>query len=283
MRLSIVLDNKHGPPKKGEEQKTGPKRGQMWVYTSAGPDPIVIFDYQPGRTKASAGEMLEGYKGYLQVDGYAGYDSFCGEGKATRLGCWAHVRRKFHDAWLVLKKPRTGLAFEALALIAKVYEVEGRAKGKSTDARYAIRQEFTKPLLDEIRTWLENAVNKCLPKSETGEALAYMLGEWSTLTVFLQDGRLEPDNNFTENKIRPFALGRKNWLFSATTEGAESSGVIYSLIETAKANGLDAYDYIHWLLVNFPKAKTVEDFENLLPHNAKKIMRPSDSLQPVLG
>jgi transposase len=283
----LVLDNRsNSPPLKNSKStanQDNPKNGQMWVYTRSGPEPIVLFDYQPGRGKQDAAGMLEGFKGYLQVDGLGSYDSFCGEGKATRLGCWAHVRRKFFDAWIVLKKPQAGLALEALEWIAKLYAIESEVRGQSSEQRFKLRLEKTKPLLAEIRTWLDEALIKCLPKGETGQALSYMDRQWSTLVVFLENGRLEPDNNFTENKIRPFAVGRKNWLFAATTSGAESASVLYSLIETARANGLDSYDYMHWLMLNFPKANTIDDFENLLPHNAKKLMKKSDSLQPVLG
>ena len=167
--------------------------------------------------------------------------------------------------------------------IASLYVVEAKFRDKSIEERFDARLEQSKPILDEIRTWLNDALIKCSTQSATGMALGYLDRQWETLTTFLKDGRLMIDNNFTENKIRPFAVGRKNWLFSATTKGAESSSVLYSLIETAKANDLDVYDYIHWLLVNFPAAQTVDDFENLLPHNAKKLMKPSDSLQPALG
>lgn len=277
----LVLDNRAKKKKKGKPVNIGdpplpkPQNGYMWIYARPGADPIVLYDYHSGRSGGAAAEMLEGFTGYLQVDGYVGYDSLCGEGKATRIGCWAHSRRKFHEAWITLKEPKNGLAYEALCKIARLSAVEDQIREMTVSERHLVRLEKSQGILDEIHDWLVPALTTCLPESATGKALAYLHNHWSPLIAFLKDGRLEITNNFIENKIRPFAVGRKNWLFSATTAGAESSAVIYSLIETAKANGLDTYDYIHWLLENFPKASTVDDFEKLLPHNAKKLLIPS--------
>jgi transposase len=265
----LVLDNRDK-----KDPTSRPKRGYMWVYGRAGEDPIVLYDYHDGRGSAAVKQMLEGFTGYLQVDAYGAYDVLCGEGKATRVGCWAHARRKFFESWTVLKKPKRGLAFSALEQIARLYKVEDEIRKLGPSERYRIRQAKSAVILTEIRSWLDASLNVCLPNSDTGKALGYLHNNWERLTVFLQDGQLEVDNNFLENKIRPFAVGRKNWLFSASTQGAESSAVLYSLIETAKANGLDVYNYIHWLLTNFPKATTVEEFEQLLPHRAKKLLIP---------
>lgn len=271
-----VLDkNKVIIPKK---EKPSSQRAYMWVYAAAGPPvpgPIVLYDYQPSRSQNAPNEMLSEFKGYLQVDGYVGYDAICKKDEVIRVGCWAHTRRKFYEAWLILKKPKTGLAAEALEFIAKLYKIEDEIRGTLVKNKFDVRCKKAKPILDEIRLWLDEAQIKCLPKSSTGQAIGYIYNEWPNLVSYLLDGRLEIDNNFVENKIRPFAVGRKNWLFSATTKGAEASSVLYSLIETAKANGLDAYDYIYWLCVNFPKAKTVDDYELLLPWHAKKFLKSS--------
>jgi transposase len=267
----LVLDNR-------DKKKPGgkPKRGYMWIYARGGRDPIVLYDYHSGRDSAAPRQMLDGYGGYLQVDAYAGYDFlFTGDTGARRVGCWAHARRKFFESWTVLKKPRKGLSFSALEKIGRLYKIEEEIRGLDPAERHRIRKKKSSVIVAEIRSWLDSeALETCLPNSDTGKAVAYLHKNWSTFTIFMEDGRLELDNNFIENKIRPFAVGRKNWLFSATTAGADSSAVLYSLIETAKANGLDAYNYVHWLFSNFPKATTIEDFEQLLPHNAKKLLIP---------
>lgn len=269
----VQVLNKEGHPVKCKDKDS--QRGWMWVTARAGPDPIVLYEYHAGRNIEAAKQVLDGFKGYLQVDGYASYDWIFKDGTVIRVGCWAHVRRKFHDAWIALKKPRDGLAFEVLQKIQRLFVVEEKNKNESPKTRFAARISESEAILAEIRFWLDGALNKSSKKSPTGKALQYLDNQWPSLITFLKDGRLEIHNNFVENKIRPFAIGRKNWLFSASVAGAESSAALYSLAESAKANGIEPYDYIHWLLEQFPLAQSVDDFTKLLPHNAKHLIKTS--------
>jgi hypothetical protein len=160
---------------------------------------------------------------------------------------------------------KQGLADKGVKFIKTLYEIEEQAKVLSDFDRQEMRQKLSKPILEEMKIWIDEVVSSVPPKSTLGKALGYASREWPYLTRYLNDGRLHIDNNFVENKIRPFALGRKNWLFSQSVEGAEASAVLYSLIETAKANGLEPYRYLRHVLEKIPHAKLLEDFEALLP------------------
>jgi transposase len=178
----------------------------------------------------------------------------------------AHARRKFSEAVKAQgrKKPR-GKAHRGLALIQKLYRVEKQARKLEPEARHDHRQRHARPIMDELRSWLNEALPQVPPTSATGKALHYLHREWPKLIIYLEDGRLEIDNNGAENAIRPFVLGRKNWLFSASVKGVKASANLYSLIETAKANGLEPYAYLRHLFTELPKATTVEAIEALVP------------------
>jgi hypothetical protein len=183
----------------------------------------------------------------------------------------AHARRKFDEAVKAQGKNKpAGNAQCGLALIRKLYRVEKQARTLTPEARHEHRQRHARPILDELRTWLDAALPQVPPTSATGKALNYLHNEWHKLVRYLDDGRLEIDNNGAENAIRPFVLGRKNWLFSASVKGVNASANLYSLIETAKANGLEPYAYLRYLFTELPKAETVEAIEALLPGNLSK-------------
>ena len=194
------------------------------------------------------------------------YNAAVAENGLIHVGCMAHARRKFHDAVKAQGKNRThGKAHRGLTLIRKLYRVEKQARKLTPEKRYAQRQLHAKPILDEIKTWLEIVLPQVPPSSATGKALHYLHNEWHKLIRYLDDGRLEIDNNAAENAIRPFVIGRKNWLFSDSVKGVNASANLYSLIETAKANGLEPYAYLRYLFTELPKAETVDAIEALLP------------------
>lgn len=153
----------------------------------------------------------------------------------------------------------------AISLIGKLYAIETKIKDEQEDTKYIVRQQESVPQLHKIRTWLDNTLHSTLPKGLLGKALSYLDKNWSKLTVYTEDGRLSIDNNPAENAIRPFVVGRKNWLFSATVPGAKSSANLYSLIETAKANRLEPYQYLRHVFTELPKAQIAEQIEALLP------------------
>jgi transposase len=229
---------------------------------------VVLYDYDPGHRAGVPKRLLDGFKGYLQTDGYDGYNAAVAVNGLVHVGCMAHARRKFSEAVKAQgKKSQRGKAHRGLAFIQKLYRVEKQARTLTPEDRYAHRQQQAQPILDALRTWLDAALPQVPPTSATGKALNYLHNEWDKLIRYLADGRLEIDNNGAENAIRPFVLGRKNWLFSTSVKGVEASANLYSLIETAKANGLEPYAYLRYLFTELPKAETVEAIEALLPGN----------------
>ena len=231
----------------------------------------ILYHYDPGRGQAVAKRLLDGYRGYLQTDAWHAYEAVHSD-DVVAVGCFAHARRKFKEAEKVLPKAKrkgheAGKTHQALKFIQQLYAVEKRLREVNADAtqRQATRQRDSVPILNTFHDWLcQQQVN---PESRLGKAIAYTLKYWERLIVYCRDGRLEIDNNLIENKIRPFAVGRKNWLFAASQAGARASANLYSLIETAKANELNEYDYLKWVFTKLPAAKSLDDIEALLPWN----------------
>ncbi|MDD2660278.1 MAG: IS66 family transposase [Methylococcales bacterium] len=188
-------------------------------------------------------------------------------------GCWAHVRRKFDEA-LKAQAPKmsstTGKAGEALTLIKELYRIEKTIKDLPVAEKQKIRQQQAKPILTDMKEWLDRSLTQVTPSSLTGKALTYLSNQWPTLTVYCEDGRLDLDNNAIERAIRPFVICRNNWIFSDTVKGVNASANLYSLIESAKLNGLEPYRYLHYVFNALPKAKTLSDIELLLPWNVDK-------------
>ncbi len=252
--------------------KENKQKCYMWLYATGADSPegkvkgssipnIVLFDYHNNRSANCATHYLGNYQGYLQVDGYAGYHST----QATLVGCWAHARRKFTEAKTAQGKKTNGKADWALNHIQKLYRIEQQIKDKIVDERYQIRQEKSVPLLKQFETWLIKSEQQVLPNTKLGEAITYCLNQWEKLQRYTLDGKLSIDNNRAERAIKPFVIGRKAWLFSQTTHGATASAVLYSIIETAKANGLVPFDYLMHLLTMLSKPST--DIDQLLPWN----------------
>ncbi|WP_445425236.1 IS66 family transposase [Alishewanella sp. HL-SH06] len=238
----------------------------MWVYgcgleKSTGPK-LVLFDYQDSRSSKHPCDFLFGFNGYLQVDGYAGYEKT----DATLVGCWAHARRKFVEAQKAQGKGKTGKADVALNHIQKLYALESKLKTVPPDKKYDARQALAKPLLEQFKSWLDKSSESVTKESLLGVAITYSLNQWPKLIRYLDDGRLNIDNNRAERAVKPFVIGRKAWLFANTETGAEASAAMYSLVETAKINGLEPYDYLCRLLTELPKANTHERLQQLLPY-----------------
>ena len=259
-----------------EEGKTAQSDKWMWV-TRGGPPgrSSVLFAYDPSRAGSVPVRLLEGFSGILQADGYSGYSQVCKESGLTRIGCWDHARRKFIEATRAAPKGKdkgkskasTGLADVALGYIGKLYAIEREQKERSDAERYQARQTRSMPLLAELKTWLENNVGKVMKGSLTRKAMEYTLGQWSYLVGYCERGDLHISNILAENAIRPFAVGRKAWLFADSAQGAKASATCYSLLETAKANELEPSAYINHVLAQIGAADTLEKLEALLPWN----------------
>lgn len=253
-----------------EPGRSPTSKSQMWVQRGGPPGkPVILFEYDPSRAQAVPLRLLEGWQGHLMADGLESYGaiSFC-EG-VTRLGCWVHARRRFVDAGKVLPEGKRGRAHEALTLIGKLYAIEKDARALSDAERLALRQSRSHAVIGELRHWLDQVLPTVPPSSVLGNALGYLHRQWPRLIRYLDRGDLPIDNNPAENAIRPFVVGRKAWLFSDTQAGARASALIYSLIETAKANNVEPYLWLRHVLRALPNANTVEHFEALLPWNLK--------------
>ncbi len=249
----------------------------MWVTLGGPPgEKSILFEYDPSRSGEVPLRLLDGFTGYLQTDGYTGYNAVCAKNGNTQLGCWDHARRKFKDAQNAQPKPKKGKtkkitkADRILSHINTLYLIERQIKELSIDEKYQQRQLKSVPILNKLKLYLENNQHKVPKDSLTGKAMTYLSNQWKKLNVYCSNGELNISNILAENAIRPFVIGRKAWLFSDTPAGARASATHYSLIETAKANGLEPYEYIKQVLTALPYAESVEDIEALLPWNIKK-------------
>lgn len=254
-----------------EPGKKATSKSYMWLYrtSSDAKHPIVLYEYQPDRKQERPQTFLKGFHGYLQTDGYSGYH---GVEDVIHVGCWAHARRKFDEAVKALPKGKqaaSSAAVTGLAYCTKLFQLEQEytAQGLNFEERKQQRLERSKPVLDAMLTWAET--RNAAPKSKLGQALTYLKNQWPYLTNFLLDGRIELSNNRAERSIKPFVIARKNFLFANTPGGAQASAVIFSLIETAKENGMDPYRYLCYVLKMAPKLDRTEDHwtRQLLPEN----------------
>jgi transposase len=262
-----------------EQGRGAGSKSHMWVFRG-GREPssttVVLFHYSPSHSGEVARQFIGDYSGYVQTDGYGGYDFLDGVDGIIHVGCWAHARRKFVDVARLYDNNKNkntkriggmGKCGHAIGTIGKLYKIEKKARENnySVEEWYQLRQDKAKPILDEFGDWLADNGPKVPPKSPLGEAFNYALSQWPRLINYLKSGVAPIDNNLTENAIRPFVLGRKNWLFSDQPRGADASALFYSLIETAKANGLEPYSYFLYLFDRLPYAATQEDYKQLLP------------------
>ncbi|MDQ0111947.1 IS66 family transposase [Paenibacillus harenae] len=259
-----------------EPGKSAQSSSYLWLYrTGRGVAPAVIYDYQKTRGGEHPQIFLSGFKGYLHVDGYAGYHKVAG---VTLVGCWAHARRKYDEA-LKAAPPATrgnkdSVASQGLAYCNALFAIERELKDASPEERYAERKKRSLPILEAYSVWLKQQRSQTLPKSLVGKAIAYSLNQWEKWTAFLKDGRLEIDNNRSERSIKPFVIGRKNWLFANTPRGAKASAAIYSVIETAKENGLLPFQYLKYLFEQLPQLPDSQNPEALEPYLPWSSMLP---------
>jgi transposase len=236
-----------------EQERAASSTSYMWLYRTGREAPkCVLFDYQTTRASKHPQRYLKGFKGKLHVDGYKGYESLPG---ITLSGCWAHARRKFDQAQKAAP-PKLGgqltIAEQALQKIGAIYKIEKKIASEDPKERLEIRQEQSIPLVEAYFTWLKAIKPKVLPKSKLGEAIQYSLNQQKKLEQPFKDGLLDIDNNLAERSIKPFVIGRKNWLFSTSSKGAKASALIYSLLETAKENNLNIFHYLIHLFETLP-------------------------------
>lgn len=242
------------------EKKKKTHQGYQWVYHSP-EQGIVLFHYHRSRSVQAPKELLSDYKGWLQCDGYPVYDKLAGKQKDIKLvGCWVHARRKYHEAQDSDKKR----AKYALTIFKKIYEHEAHCKDFTVKQRKTYRLENVQPLLQELRAWIEEEGIKVLPKSPMGKAMAYTLSQWDKLICVLEDGRLSMDNNVIENKIRPLALGRKNYLFAGSHKAAQRIAMMYTFFATCKINEVNPRDWLNNTINNIQDT-SIQNLDHLLP------------------
>ena len=250
-----------------EDGKKPQTKSYMWLYRSGndGKSPIVLYDYQPSRNGDNAVNYLKDFKGYVHSDGYSGYNKLSG---ITRIGCWAHLRRKFFEA-IPSKKASDAPPTSAeigCQYCDKLFAIEDSLKELSPEKRFCKRLELEKPVLDAFWCWLDSV--NALKGSALGKAVTYAQNQKPYMENYLLDGRCSLSNNAAENAIRPFTVGRKNWLFADTPKGASASAAVYSIVETAKANGLNVYAYLQHLLLYMPGSdwhNHPEELDDLMP------------------
>jgi len=257
----------------GEEGRENTQNSYMWLALGGPPGKTVAwYEYHPTRSGYNAKAFLEGYSGYLQTDGYKGYDSAVKDMPGiVHVGCFAHSRRKFFEAAEVDKNSKS--AQEGIKHIRKLYDIENELRETITnnnDLFLSERKARAGPVLEKFKAWLEKRKCEVPPSLLLGKAIEYSLAQWDKLVRYLESPYLTPDNNACENAIRPFVLGRKNWLFCQSPDGAKSSCGMYTLIETAKRNGLKPFDYLTALFEKAPLASSPQDWEKLLPWNIFK-------------
>jgi hypothetical protein len=241
----------------------------MWLYRSGrdGP-PICLYEYQQTRAGEHPRRFLEKFTGYLHVDGYAGYN---GLPSVTLVGCWSHARRKYTDIIKVLPpelhKGGNTPAHVGRSFCNRLFAIERDLKDASAEERFAARQLRSRGVLDEYRVWLDAMAGRVLNTGKLADAINYSRNQWSHLVGFLADGRLEIDNNRAERSIKPFVLGRKNWLFANSVKGAKASATVYSIVETAKENGLNPMSYLTYLFEQLPNIDVTDEaaLDLLLP------------------
>jgi len=253
-----------------EPDRAPSSQSWMWVQTGGPPDrPVILFDYSTSRAQEVPLRLLAGYRGYLMTDDYAGYNAVAAQAGVERLACWAHARRKFVEAQKVQPKGKTGRADIALGMINKLYGIERGLKDANDEQRHHGRQQHSLPLLTQLKAWLDKTQPQVTAQNALGKAVNYLASNWSRLERYIEAGHLPIDNNAAERAIRPFVIGRKNWLFSDTPKGATASAQLYSLIETAKANGWEPYAWLRHVLERLPLINSVEGYEVLLPWSCK--------------
>ena len=263
----LVMDETHVQVLK-EKGRKAQSKSFMWCMVGLDKQKkAVLFEYSPSRSAATANELLYGFSGTLVTDGYSGYKSVSSGLGIRHGGCWDHCRRKFKKAYDGIGQ-KQGFASQALNIINRLYAVERRYKSLGPKALGIARDLYSRAILKNLKRWLDVNINSVPPKSQTGQALSYLYNEWDYLTTFLEDSSIPISNETAENAIRPFVVGRKAWLFSASVNGAEASAAIYSLVESAKVSGIEPHAYLLKVFSSLPNMTTLQEIETLLPWNA---------------
>lgn len=249
-----------------QSSRGGSRQARVWVYLNQ--TGRYWYDFTESRKRDGPARVLEGYRGYVHADAYSGYDRLFLPGGAIEVGCWSHARRGFVDA----EATEPHLAREAIERIGKLFAIEHAAAALSPRARAQMRREQAAPLLAELRAWLEMTATKVLSKSPMSRAIGYVLNQWEALTRYLEDGRLEMTNNAAERALKPFAIGRKNWLFFQREGGGRTAAILMSLLMTAKAAGVNPQDYFRDVLMRISEPGV--DVKDLTPHGWKARFEP---------
>jgi transposase len=246
-----------------EAGKKAESKSYMWLYRSGRYGPgIVLYEYQPSRSGEHPKEFLKGFEGYLVTDCYVGYKDIP---KVTRVACWAHARRGFDEALKAAgKRAKDSKALEGLKFCNELFSIEDELGDLEPEERYEKRLLRSKPVLEAFLAWLQKTKEESVQQSHLGKAVAYCLNHWEELNNFLLDGRLEISNNRAERSIKPFVIGRKNFLFCITPRGAKASATTYSIVESAKENGLNPFEYLKYLFTELPNA-TSDNIDEFLP------------------
>jgi transposase len=250
-----------------EAYKKTTRTGRLWAYLGDEDHPYTVFEFTPTREKKWPEAFLGDWRGYLQADAYAGYNAMFVLDAMKEVACWAHARRKFFEA----QKTDGARAAVALTYIKRLYKVEREATDRGLDpaGRLALRHEKARPDLEALHAWLLEQVGVVLPKNPLGEAIGYALDQWAALTRYLDDGRLDIDNNAAENALRRVAVGRKNWLFVGSDDGGRRAAIFYSIIETCRRHGVEPFAYLRDILGRI-STHPARDIAALLPPNWKK-------------
>ena len=252
-----------------EDGKTAQSKSYLWAFGGGPSDRrCYLYQYHPGREHKIAVDFFKEFEGFVHCDGYQAYDTLSvANPHVKQVGCWYHVRRKFFDAAKVSKK--SGMAAWFIKRIQRLSKIESKLKEQALPAEEIKkqRQESAKPIIDKIKNKLDELVDKTPAAGLLGKAINYTLKQWPKLLVYLDDGRLEISNNRMERAMKPFAVGRKNWLFANSTAGAHAAANIFSLIETCKANGVSPYDWLRYTLTQLPACQSDEEYQALMPFN----------------
>jgi hypothetical protein len=258
---SDVINADETPVRVLDRTRNTTRKGQFWTYITPGDHGYTIYVYRDSRSRDGPAEFLKDFRGHLQTDAYAAYESVVLEsaGRIIPVGCWAHARRNFFDARL--NQPRE--VHYVLGLIAQLYDIEDTIRLLGPDERKAVRQEKSVPVLDRLEAYLREQKDGALPKSKYGQAIAYVLNRPEEMRRYTEDGRLEIDNNTSERTLRLCAIGRKNWLFLGSDQGGETAAICYTILANAKRYRIEAFAYVRALLIALSSDKV--DLESLLP------------------
>jgi hypothetical protein len=254
-----------------ELERKAEQQSFMWCFAGGNTTKFsIIFQYSPTRNHSIPLEFFgNDYAGYLHCDGYSAYETMAKKNKVILVGCMLHARRKFMDIAKANLNHELGLSHQAIKFFKKLTKIEHDIKNNKFDEKRtkSYRKQHTIPILDEFKIWLDKNIQLVPPRFPIGAAIQYTLNQWPKLIKYLEDGRLEWSNNFSERIMKAFATGRKNWLFSNSVKGAEASSIIYSLVVTCQHHKIDVFRYFRYILQNIPNCANVEELEKLLPYN----------------